>query len=93
MGAHQAFDPARKTRLRQAGRRDTEVVNGVMYVLSGGCQWRALSADLPPPAPCMAIFNLYYIKITFSLSDAAISHLMLGRNGHHDIGPAEGQRL
>ena len=25
-----------------------EVVNGVMYILSTGCQWRALPKDLPP---------------------------------------------
>ena len=25
-----------------------EVVNGVMYVLSTGCQWRAIPEDLPP---------------------------------------------
>lgn len=25
-----------------------EVVNGLMYVLSTGCQWRALPKDLPP---------------------------------------------
>jgi transposase len=25
-----------------------EVVNGVMYMLSAGCQWRALPKDLPP---------------------------------------------
>jgi transposase len=25
-----------------------EVMNGVMYVLSTGCQWRALAKDLPP---------------------------------------------
>jgi transposase len=24
------------------------VVNGVMYVLSAGCQWAALAKDLPP---------------------------------------------
>jgi transposase len=28
-----------------------EVVNGVMYVLSTGCQWRYIPKDLPPPAP------------------------------------------
>jgi transposase len=27
-----------------------EVMNGVMYVLSTGCQWRALPKDLPPSA-------------------------------------------
>ena len=32
-----------------------EVINGVMYILSTGCQWRALPKDLPPSpeAPCM----------------------------------------
>jgi transposase len=25
-----------------------EVMNGIMYVLSTGCQWRALPTDLPP---------------------------------------------
>jgi len=25
-----------------------EVVNGVMYILSAGCQWRAIPKDLPP---------------------------------------------
>ena len=29
-----------------------EVINGVMYILSTGCQWRALPKDLPPRAPC-----------------------------------------
>ena len=30
-----------------------EVVNGVMYVLSTGCQWRSLPKDPPPKAWCM----------------------------------------
>ena len=25
-----------------------EIVNGLMYVLSTGCQWRAIPKDLPP---------------------------------------------
>jgi transposase len=37
---------------KRGGRRRTvdlrEVVNGVMYVLSTGCQWRAVPKDLPP---------------------------------------------
>ena len=28
--------------------RTLEVVNGLMYVLSAGCQWRAIPKDLPP---------------------------------------------
>ncbi len=27
---------------------EREVVNGIMYLLSTGCQWRALPKDLPP---------------------------------------------
>ena len=36
---------------RGGGKRTTnmrEVVNGMMYVLSTGCQWRAIPRDLPP---------------------------------------------
>ena len=36
---------------RRGGRRRTvdvrEVVNGILYVLATGCQWRALPTDLP----------------------------------------------
>ncbi len=30
------------------GGGDGQVVNGVMYVLSTGCQWRYIPKDLPP---------------------------------------------
>ena len=37
---------------RHGGRRRTvdlrEIVNAILYVLSTGCQWRALPKDLPP---------------------------------------------
>ena len=33
-------------RSRKVDRR--EVLNGILYVLSTGCQWRALPKDLPP---------------------------------------------
>jgi transposase len=37
---------------KRGGRRRTvdvrEVLNGIFYVLSTGCQWRALPKDLPP---------------------------------------------
>jgi transposase len=39
-------------RAKRGGNKRTvdvrEVVNGLMYVLSTGCQWRALPKDLPP---------------------------------------------
>ena len=46
-----AADPAAK---RGGRRRDVdvrEVLNGVMYVLSTGCQWRYVPKDLPPRSP------------------------------------------
>ena len=37
---------------KHGGRRRTvdlrEIVNAILYVLSTGCQWRALPKDLPP---------------------------------------------
>src|SRR6478736_6440992 len=31
-----------------------EVVNGLMYILSTGCQWRAIPKDLPPKSSVYA---------------------------------------
>src|ERR1700759_2175010 len=36
-----------------------EIVNGVMYVLSTGCQWRALPKDLPPKSTVYDYFDLW----------------------------------
>ena len=36
-----------------------EVVNGLMYILSTGCQWRAIPKDLPPPARRCTIISTY----------------------------------
>jgi transposase len=36
-----------------------EVVNGVMYILSTGCQWRAIPKDLPPRSTVHAYFDLW----------------------------------
>jgi transposase len=35
-----------------------EVVNGLMYVLSTGCQWRAIPKDLPPKSSVYDYFDL-----------------------------------
>lgn len=39
-------------RAKRGGNKRTvnvrEVVNGLMYILSTGCQWRAIPKDLPP---------------------------------------------
>jgi len=36
-----------------------EVVNGLLYVLSTGCQWRALPKDLPPKSTVYDYFDLW----------------------------------
>jgi len=36
-----------------------EVVNAVMYVLSTGCQWRALPKDLPPRSTAHGYLDLW----------------------------------
>ena len=36
-----------------------EVTNGVMYLLSTGCQWRALPKDLPPRSTVHDYLNLW----------------------------------
>jgi transposase len=36
-----------------------EVANGLMYVLSTGCQWRAIPKDLPPRSTLYDYFDLW----------------------------------
>src|SRR6202140_5996688 len=36
-----------------------EVMNGIMYILSTGCQWRALPKDLPPRSTVHDYFDLW----------------------------------
>ena len=36
-----------------------EVVNGIMYVLSTGCQWRYVPKDLPPKSTLFDYFDFW----------------------------------
>jgi transposase len=36
-----------------------EVLNGLLYVLSTGCQWRAIPKDLPPRSTVYSYFDLW----------------------------------
>jgi transposase len=36
-----------------------EVVHGLMYILSTGCQWRAVPKDLPPKSTLFDYFDLW----------------------------------
>jgi transposase len=46
---------------KRGGRRrevdEREIVNGIMYVLSTGCQWRYVPKDLPPKSTLHEYFN------------------------------------
>lgn len=48
---------------KRGGRHRTvdlrEVVNGVMYVLATGCQWRAIPKDLPPRSTVFDYLSLW----------------------------------
>ena len=44
-----------------------EVVNGLMYILSTGCQWRAIPKDLPPRATLDDYFDLWSWDRTLDL--------------------------
>jgi transposase len=48
---------------KRGGRRRTvdvrEVLNGIFYVLSTGCQWGALPKDLPPKSSVYDYFDLW----------------------------------
>jgi transposase len=48
---------------RRGGRKRTvnirEVFNGLMYVLSTGCQWRALPKEFPPRSTVFDYFGLW----------------------------------
>ena len=48
---------------RRGGNKRTvklrEVVNGLMYILSPGCQWRAIPNDLPPRSTLYDYFDLW----------------------------------
>ena len=42
-----------------------EVVNGLMYILSTGCQWRAIPKDLPPRSSVYDYFDLWTYDGTY----------------------------
>ena len=48
---------------RRGGNKRTvnvrEVMNGIMYVLGTGCQWRAVPKDLPPRSTLYDYFDLW----------------------------------
>src|SRR5438093_2239713 len=58
MGACRTIDPARQARRQQAPYRGA-LMNGIMYILSTGCQWRAIPKDLPPRSTLFDYLDLW----------------------------------
>ena len=59
MGARRTVDPAAR---RGGNKRHVdvrEVMNGIMYILSTGCQWRAIPKDLPPRSTLFDYLDLW----------------------------------
>lgn len=61
---------------RRGGRKRTvnirEVFNGLLYVLSTGCQWRALPKDFPPRSTVFDYFGLWRADGTLGRIQAAL---------------------
>jgi len=52
--------------------KEREVINGVMYILSTGCQWAALPKDLPP---CSTV-NDYFLRWDYDGTLDRIHHAL-----------------
>jgi putative transposase len=57
--------PAVKSGGRPAEHDRREIVNGILYVLRTGCQWRALPHDLPPWKTVYTYFRLWRLDGTW----------------------------
>lgn len=58
-GLIKPFIPPAKRGGRRREVNVREVANGIMYVLSTGCQWRAIPKDLPPKSTVWDYFSLW----------------------------------
>jgi len=56
-----------------------EVVNGLMYILSTGCQWRAIPKDLPPKSSVHGYFDLWTYDGTLERIHDALYQQLLGK--------------
>jgi len=60
-----------------------EVVNGVMYILSTGCQWRALPKDLPPRSTVFGYLDLWIYDGTLDRIHQALYERCREQAGRH----------
>ena len=55
--------------------KEREIVNGIMYVLSTGCQWRYIPKDLPPKSTLFDYLDLWIYDGTLD----RIHHALYGK--------------
>jgi transposase len=60
-----------------------EVVNGLMYILSTGCQWRAIAKDLPPRSTLYEYFDLWVHDALYALCRPGLRTAARGARGRH----------
>lgn len=73
-----------------------EVLSGLLYVLSTGCQWRAIQKDLPPRSAVHGCFDLWTWDGTITLIHHALYVLCrerVGREASPTAAIIEGQRV
>jgi len=72
MGIGRTADPAGQAWRSKRTVIMREVVNGLMYILSTGCQWRAIPKDLPPKSRSMAISICGHMTARWNESNHAL---------------------
>ena len=84
---------------RGGGKRSVdvrEVVNGLMYILSTGCQWRAVPRDLPPRSTLFEYFDLWDYDGTLDRIHHALyvkCHEAMGREASPTAGVIDSQSV
>ena len=63
-----------------------EVMNGIMYVLSTGCQWRAIRKDLPPRSTLFDYLDLWSWDGTLERIHHAL-YVECRENGEREASP------
>ena len=61
-------------------------MNGIMYVLSTGCQWRAIPKDLPPRSTLFGYLDLWSYDGTLDRIHHAL-YVECREQGEHEASP------
>ena len=64
-----------------------EVMNGIMYVLSTGCQWRAIPKDLPPRSTLFDYLDLLELRRHARVASITPCMWSAARQGEREASP------